>query len=208
MRLPRTRSPRTVKTIGLVVGVVVLVAVVAAAVDRSSTDGVFLKDAALMAARVALPLVGLAAFGLRWGDWRPSGSPLEAERERRLTEPGVVPAPAPQSSDVDPDLDEDFDRLARQALADGLPEPLALALLHDVVLVFADGAPAGGPGVQWQPSVPHPAGGPATGTRVVLYRDAFRERCGHDLALLRAELTRAVRECLARDAGIDVLRRG
>jgi hypothetical protein len=205
MHRARVRSRRTAKTV-LLLGVVVLLEVIlAAAVDSSRSTGVFLKDAGLLLAQAALPVMLLVALGLRWGDWRPSGSPLEAERERRLQNRTPQRPRAGVGWTGNLTYDEDFDQFGRAALAEALPEPLALARLCDVTLVFADDVPDEGAAVRWQPSAPHPSGGPLTGGRIVIYREPLRKWYGHDASLLRAAPVRAMREALSHNVNIEFL---
>lgn len=176
-----------------------------ALVDSGEDPATLLKDAALMTARAALPLLGLIALGLRWGDWR-----SEPARERWSAEHGGLSSDGVHVRALDARVDEDFDDLACEALCDGLPEALHRAFHHGVELAFTARDADRGLRTRWQPAIVDPARGAATPDRVFVYRDAFREQVGDDLVALRAAVVHDVRATLAehvslRHLGVDAL---
>jgi predicted Zn-dependent protease with MMP-like domain len=99
---------------------------------------------------------------------------------------------------IDPWNEEDFQAIVRSAL-DELPLEFHRALEHVAVVVSDGGRRAGAYGLYHGGTVARDG----FADRIVIYRDTLLRDFGHDLDLLRAQVTRTVRHELAHHLGWD-----
>lgn len=99
---------------------------------------------------------------------------------------------------IDPWNEEDFQAIVRAAL-DELPLEFHRALEHVAVVVSDGGRKAGAYGLYHGGTVARDG----FADRIVIYRDTLLRDFGHDIDLLRAQVTRTVRHELAHHLGWD-----
>src|SRR3712207_6932542 len=145
----------------------------------------------------------VVAVASRLADWREP--PGEAEfkqvvrRSERLARDGVATEPEEtEFLDLDPNDDEDFEELVRDAL-DDLPDLLRNALEHVAVVISDQGRRQRAYGL-YQGDGPMRDDVP---DRIVIFRDTLRRDFGHDAEALREQVTRTVRHELAHHVGFD-----
>jgi predicted Zn-dependent protease with MMP-like domain len=150
---------------------------------------------------LGVPVIWLA---LRLSGWREPEP--EFERRVRLSERLARQGPGsgfdePGSAELDPNDDEEFEELVREAL-DDLPDWARRALDRNVGVVISDeGSHRGAYGLYHGDGVARDN----VPDRVVIYRDTLRRDFGHDPQELQAQVVRTVRHELAHHLGFDEL---